>query len=113
MKKNPVRELKKKIVALEAMQRSLIAEREDFREILNRIQEIFNPLNSTYQNRVPFRDMPAKILELLLWRKSVEGAIRPDREQIEAQREIIRWLIKPSSADNSRELKEMKKMRGF
>lgn len=112
-KVNPLTVLKNEIVILKNTKQELVKEREDFRAILNQIQEILNPNTSSYNNRIPFREMPMKVIELLMFRKTYEGAIRPEHEQINNYREIIRWLIEPKTADNSRELEELRKMRGY
>lgn len=52
-----------------------------------------------------------KVQELFLFRKMHEGVRNPMGDVIENQREIIRWLIKPSTADNSKELEYFKKIR--
>mgnify|MGYP006362286197 CR=1 FL=1 len=76
----------------------------EYRAILNSLVEIFSPERGTYNSReVTFARLPQRVAELFFQVKSQEGAYHPFRETIENQREIIRWLIKPSTAEKPKE----------
>ena len=68
--------------------------------------------NRIHSARILFENFPIEVMKLSIYRFEREGATRPDAYMIESQREIIRWLIKPSSADNSKELEMIKKQLG-
>lgn len=72
--------------------------------------------NKSYHN-INHEELPREVMKLKLFREQHEGAIHPAFDVIGNQREIIRWLINPETANQADEIKRLKdpnfRMRGI
>lgn len=109
---NKEKQLKMKVAELKEMLIHSNSERDRFDIYLEQIKRIFAP-KETYGSLLKYSDLPMEVIKLQAFKSYFEGSIPHGYDTIEAQREIIRWLIKPSSADNSKELADLKKSMGM
>lgn len=106
-KLSEVKELKRIISDLKERLSSEQSNNKYHRDILNDIADILD-ISLTYSS-ANITSLRKNVAELVYFKKLQDGAYHPLRDTIETQREIIRWLIKPSSADNYNELNQLKK----
>lgn len=97
--KNKLKELKLENLRLKEKVIYAQNENEVYKTILNTLINIFSPDTSSYVNKLTFAKLPYEVMELYFYRKMHEGARYPSEEIVQSQREIIRWLIKPSTAE--------------
>lgn len=111
-KTNKLAKIKLEFAASDQARRDAVGEANEYKAILNQIHDILRP-GVGYSNRLLFKELPKEIMRLEMYRANNEGASKPFQMENEQYREIIRWLIKPSTADNSKELETYKKQFGI
>ena len=104
---NKIKQLKDTIHLLEEKNDQIEADKSYYHRLLNEIDGIL----SIRGGRISFDQLPLAVMKLHNFRETNEGAKHVFADVVENQREIIRWLIKPSSADNAKELEMLKKGR--
>lgn len=80
--------------------------------ILNQTLNMLEPNHAKYYDSIKFENIPAEVMKLKAFRDFTQGAVNPLSSVIENQREIIRWLINPDTAENSKELESLKRQFG-
>ena len=105
---NKTKILKEQIKMLSEKLNEALSDVRYYKKITENIQDVLN-MDSAYGNRATTDKLLIKVQELYLFKRQQEGLCHPLRDVVDSQREIIRWLIKPSTADNSKELQNLKK----
>jgi hypothetical protein len=83
------------------------------RGILNQTLDILDPKHIKYYDGLKFEDIPAEVMKLKEFKQFHEGAVHPLSDVITNQREIIRWLINPDTAETSKELESLRNQFGL
>lgn len=58
-------------------------------------------------------DIKGEIIDLVAYKRGNEGSINAGREAAQAMKEIVRWLVNPKTAEQSKELEEIRKRHGY
>ncbi len=80
-----------------------------YEKIIDQIKDLLKT-ESRYANiTILAKDIPMEVMKLVIYKQSHEGAYRPFQLENENYKDIIRWLISPEAANNSKELENLKK----
>lgn len=83
--------------------REVMADKSRYQSILNQIENIIQSNTSYNGASLSFTNLPTEVLKLQLYKRQHEGATHSYYDVVQSQREIIRWLIKPSTAEKPKE----------
>jgi len=113
MKKKKISKEKLKIKELESKLGDAIYLNNRISEEQNRLSKIVTTIeNIVGADKRINGDVVSIVSDLYYYKKFHEGAVLRGYDVVENQREVIRWLINPETAENSKELESYKKQFG-
>lgn len=114
MKKKKISKEKLKIKELESKLQDATYLNDRILDERNRLSNIVTSIeNIVGASKRIDRDVVSIVADLFYYKRFHEGSIRMGYDVVENQREIIRWLINPDTAENSKELESLKKQFGI
>lgn len=98
------------VVALKEINKKLVYDANRFNTLLEMIRKVLE--GGRHCDRLSFEELPNEIMKIKAFKDFTEGARYLHADVVENQRETIRWLINPHTADNSKELENLRKQFG-
>lgn len=111
----PINKLKIQFEQIELKLKSISDDCEFYKKICFTIKEMVGPRKNLYggferSEELLIKDIPNRVLDMKLKLQHQEGAELPAYKFNDELKEIIRWLIKPSTAENKHTTIEQRMM---